>query len=342
MWRYAEMLPLVSNENRVSLGEGMTPMIPLDRIGNKYGYSNLWLKDEGQNPTGSFKARGLSVAISKTVELGVTHCVIPTAGNAGEAMSAYCARANIRATVVMPKTVPKVFKEECEQYGAELIIVDGLMDECSTQAQKISNRTGAFNLATMTEPYRLEGKKTMGYEIAEQMNWELPDLILYPTGGGTGLIGIWKAFHEMYKLGWLSEKEFPRMIAVQSSNCAPLVNWDHVWDHGYEDSIANGLVVPFPFARTMIHKVLRESRGYAISVTEDQIIDSMEEMSRTEGIPVCPEGASLWAALNDLDRNTDICRHEKILLLNTASGIKYGEALRNYRSESHNSLTHSM
>ena len=331
MWRYAEMLPLFDPSFRVTLGEGMTPILPLKRLSFEYGFDDLWVKDEGLNPTGSFKSRGLSMAISKARELGVTSCVIPTAGNAGGALSAYAAAAGMKATVIMPKETPLIFREECQYYGSELILVDGFIDKCGELAAEIQKKTGAFNIATMKEPYRLEGKKTMGYEIAEQMDWRLPDVILYPTGGGTGLIGIWKAFQEMISLGWIDDAKLPRMVVVQSSNCAPLIDLISgrpVDRTTYKTSIANGLVVPEAFGKDMIRKVIKESKGYALSVSDEQILDGVKEVSSKEGILISPEGAATWVALKDLVAKRIIAKEEKILLLNTGSGYKY---LENYR-----------
>ena len=330
MWRYREMIPLFSDQNRVSLGEGMTPIIPWSKLASKYGLENLAIKDEGLNPTGSFKARGLSMAVSKARELGVESCVIPTAGNAGGAMAAYCSLASMKATVVMPRNTPHVFKDECEMHGAELILYDGLIDECGHLAAKIATKNGAFNMSTMKEPYRLEGKKTMGYEIAEQLNWTLPDVILYPTGGGTGLIGIWKAFHEMIELGWIAPTKLPRMIAVQSSLCAPVYDLFNKRRgvKKYKMSIANGLCVPKAFGIDMIVKVLRESNGTVISVSEQKIIAGVGEIGASEGMVISPEGAATWEALKLMIKNGSVSRQEKILLLNTGNGFKYME---NYR-----------
>lgn len=222
MWRYKEVLPVFEEQHIISLGEGMTPILPLKRLRAKYDLPNLFMKDESRNPTGSFKARGLSAAISKAKELRVQTCIIPTAGNAGGAMAAYCAAAGMEAIVVMPRHTPQVFKDECELYGAKLELVDGLISDCARKVMQMKETIDCYDLSTMKEPYRLEGKKTMGYEIAEQFNWTLPDVILYPTGGGTGLIGMWKAFYEMQQMGWINEK-LPRMIAVQAENCQPIV-----------------------------------------------------------------------------------------------------------------------
>ncbi len=329
MWRYQEMLPVQNLQNVVSLGEGMTPVFPLKNIGSKYGFDQLWIKDEGLNPTGSFKARGISAAVSRAKELGVQACVIPTAGNAGGAMSAYCTTAGIKSTVVMPSHTPKAFQDECRFYGSELILVDGLIDSCGEIAAQIAEETGAFNMSTLKEPYRLEGKKTMGFEIAEQMNWELPDVIVYPTGGGTGLIGIWKAFAEMVDLGWVTDTHFPRMIVVQSSNCAPMVDFinGNKAYAPYGESKANGLAVPKAFGQDLIKQVVQESKGAAIAVDEESILQSALELSREEGISISPEGGATWAGLQDLVRSGTISKNEKVLLINTGNASKYIENL---------------
>ncbi|MTI29919.1 threonine synthase [Xanthovirga aplysinae] len=332
MWRYLEMLPVFEIKNIVSLGEGMTPILEMDRLAVKYGFSDLKMKDEGLNPTASFKARGISMAISKAKELGVTECVTPTAGNAGGAMSAYCAAAGMKATVLMPNFTPKIFQDECRFFGAEVILVDGMIDKCGEMSVQIQKETGAFNISTLKEPYRLEGKKTMGYEIAEQLNWELPDVILYPTGGGTGLIGIWKAFHEMMAMGWIPENtKLPRMVVVQSANCTPMVDMINGKEqnlNAYGESIANGLAVPKAFGEDLIHQVVKESKGMAVAVTEEQIMEGVKEICATEGICVAPEGAAVWMALRDLSQNGFISKEEKVLLLNTGSGYKTFEEYR--------------
>lgn len=327
MWRYREMLPVFEDENIVSLGEGWTPILKLDRLAAQIGLSSLKMKDESMNPTGSFKARGLSMAVSKAKELAVECCIIPTAGNAGGALSAYCAKAGMKAIVVMPRHTPEAFKKECRYFGAELIEVDGLISDCARKVAEIKVTKDCFDISTMKEPYRLEGKKTMGYEIAEQMNWTLPDVILYPTGGGTGLIGMWKAIHEMKELGWVGEK-FPRMIAVQSAVCNPIVRtWEGKQNNssGYKGdaTFANGLAVPNPFAEKLILNVLRESHGTAVDVTDDEIKKAMKEIAANEGLLICPEGAALLPALKKLLIEGTINRSEKILFLNTGSAYKY-------------------
>ena len=327
MWRYAAMLPIRDKDHIVSLGEGMTPMLSLKNLGYSHGFDQLWLKDEGQNPTGSFKSRGISMAVSKARELGVTDCIVPTAGNAGGAMSAYCAAAGIDATVIMPKNTPQIFKDECTLFGAKLMLVDGLIDQCGKEIARIKAQKDVYDISTMKEPYRLEGKKTMGYEIAEQMGWHLPDVILYPTGGGTGLIGIWKAFQELVGLGWV-EGKLPKMIAVQSEHCAPVVEAfqnKQIVPENYQSSIANGLAVPKAFGQDLIMTVLRESEGFATAIGEDDIMKGVKEITRTEGIMVSPEGAAIWKALLKLTKAGYVKRHEKIVLLNTGSGYKYFE-----------------
>ena len=327
MWRYAEMLPVSDEQNIISLGEGMTPIVSMNKLADQFGFSDLILKDESSNPTGSFKARGISVAISKAKEFGITNCIIPTAGNAGGALAAYCAKADIKCTVVMPRHTPQIFKQECELYGAELILVDGLINDCAKKASEINKDNDYFDISTLKEPYRLEGKKTMGYEIAEQLNWQLPDVIVYPAGGGTGLIGIWKAFQEMISLGWISDV-LPRMIAVQSAQCAPIlsalkdrVNWKN--DFTPKATIANGLAVPYPFGMDMMLQVLKESGGTAIAVEEKEIVVGVKEIAKTEGLILSPEGAATWKALLQLRDAGIISSSEKILLLNTGSGYKY-------------------
>lgn len=331
MWRYLEMLPVFDVENIVTLGEGMTPLQTLRTIPGLLGFDKLYWKDESQNPTGSFKARGLSAAISKAKEFGVERCIVPTAGNAGGAMSAYCAAAGIKATVVMPRHTPKIFKEECWMYGAELILVDGLINDCAAEAARIRETRDCFDVSTFKEPYRLEGKKTMGYEIAEQLEWSLPDVILYPTGGGTGLIGLWKAFQEMQALGWISGR-LPRMIAVQAANCQPVVStWNglqpNAKKYNGQPTIANGLAVPRPFAEPLMMDVLHQSNGHALAISESDIKKHMLLLARMEGILAAPEGAALIAALPQLLQEGLIHPDEHILLLNTGSGYKYLENL---------------
>ena len=327
LWRYFEMLPVKDMANIISLDEGFTPILSLKKLSDKYGYSSLQMKDESHNPTGSFKARGISVALSKAKELGINKFIIPTAGNAGGALAAYCAKADMECIVIMPSHTPKVFKDECELHGAKLITVEGLINACASKANEINENNEYFNISTLKEPYRLEGKKTMGYEIAEQLDWKLPDAIVYPAGGGTGLIGIWKAFNEMLELGWI-KGPLPKMIAVQPENCAPIKaalddpdNWQK--DFFPQPTIAHGLAVPFPFGMSLIKKTLAESNGEVITVTEKEIIDGISELAKTEGIFVSPEGSAAWKALAHLNQKGIIIDRNSILFLNTASGYKY-------------------
>jgi threonine synthase len=331
MWRYGALLPLLHEENKVTLGEGMTPMLNLPRLAARYELSSLLLKDEGQNPTGSFKARGLSMAVSKAKELGVDGCIIPTAGNAGVAMAAYCARAGLQAVVVMPRHTPQAFKEECYWYGAEVELVDGLISDCGARVRQRNANGALLDISTLKEPYRLEGKKTMGYEIAEQLNWQLPDVLLYPAGGGTGLIGIWKAFQEMKALGWLApDTALPRMVAVQAENCCPLLETylGHQANcHSYagKPTLANGLAVPHPLGEVLMLRVLRESGGTVVSVSEEDMLTGMRDLGQQEGLFVAPEGAAVWMATRQLLATGWLRRDEKVLLLNTGSGQKYME-----------------
>jgi threonine synthase len=326
MWRYAAFLPVLEEENRISLGEGWTPIHSLDKLSARAGLKKILLKDESVNPTGSFKARGLSVAVSKAKELGIRHCIIPTAGNAGGALSAYAAKAGIKATVVMPRHTPATLQEECRLYGAELILVDGLIDACGRKAKQVAAETGAFDMSTMKEPYRLEGKKTLGYEIAEQLNWQLPDLIIYPTGGGTGLIAMWKAFKEMKALGWLYG-QLPKMIIVQSEKCNPMIqmfeNGTIPADFAPEASIAYGLAVPSPFAKDMIQEVISESNGTAVTVSETEMADGIKEIAMTEGLLLSPEGSATYMGLKKLVEKDYITEDETVLLFNTGAWYKY-------------------
>jgi threonine synthase len=329
MWRYKEFLPVIDTSNIVTLGEGFTPILPLKNLQHLAGSNEVLWKDESGNPTGSFKARGIGAAVSKAKELGITTIVTPTAGNAGGALAAFAARAGIKAVVYMPRLTPKVFKDECHLYGAQLIEVDGNISDCGRLANEQATANGWFQVSTLKEPYRLEGKKTMGYEIAEQLNWQLPDVILYPTGGGTGLIGIWKAFDEMEQMGWIGS-ERPRMVAVQSESCDGIVQAFHgehtssvFVDGGF--TIANGLRVPKPYADKIILQVLRESKGTAMAISDAQMSMALKEIARHEGMLIAPEGAALWQAFKQLKATGWINEQEQVLLLNTGSGYKYLE-----------------
>jgi threonine synthase len=324
MWRYQEFLPVFEPENIVTLGEGFTPV----RLFEKFKNVDIYLKDESYNPSGSFKARGIGMAVSKAKELGVTQCIVPTAGNAGSALAVFCAKAGIKATVVMPSHTPAIFIQECKLHGAEVILMDGLISDCGKMVAEIKKETGAFDISTLKEPYRIEGKKTMGYEIAEQFNWQLPDVIVYPTGGGTGLIGIWKAFREMKKMGWI-EGKLPRMVAVQSEACQPVVKAYASFTgqkNEYDQpsaSVANGLAVPFPFGMDLMMEVLTESNGTAIALSEEEIIHANIEAAQQKGTLMAPEGAAVWKATQKLIDSGWIAANEKVLILNTGTGYKY-------------------
>src|ERR1700761_7008259 len=329
MWRYKEFLPVIDEKNIVTLGEGFTPIIPVEGLKNFTTDNEVFWKDESGNPTGSFKARGISAAVSKAKELGVQTIATPTAGNAGGALAAYAARAGMQAIVYMPKQTPKVFKDECRLYGAELVEIDGNISDCGKLVNEHALVNGWFQVSTLKEPYRLEGKKTMGYEIAEQFNWQLPDVILYPTGGGTGLIGIWKAFDELEQMGWIGSKR-PRMVAVQSQSCDGIVSAFQAGNYTSEFAdggftIANGLRVPKPYADKVILRVLRESNGNAITISDAEMSDALKEIARNEGMLIAPEGAALWQAYKKLKVSNWIKPGEQVLLINTGSGYKYLE-----------------
>jgi len=329
MWRYKEFLPVIDEKNIVTLGEGFTPIIPIENLENVTSGNEVFWKDESGNPTGSFKARGISAAVSKAKELGIEAIATPTAGNAGGALAAYAARADMKAVVYMPKLTPKVFKDECRLYGAEVVEVDGNISDCGRLVNEQSIINNWFQVSTLKEPYRLEGKKTMGYEIAEQYNWQLPDVILYPTGGGTGLIGIWKAFDELEQLGWIDSKR-PRMVAVQSESCDGIVKAfkDGKYTSEFADggfTIANGLRVPKPYADKVILRVLRESKGDALTISDAEMSAALKEIARNEGMLIAPEGAALWQAFKKLKASLWIQPGEKVLMINTGSGYKYLE-----------------
>lgn len=330
MWRYGPVLPPREQTSIISLGEGMTPLVRTRRLGQRIGAHQLWLKDEGLNPTGSFKARGLSCAVSMAVELGIRKLAIPSAGNAASAMAAYAAAAGIEAHIFMPRDVPQANFVECEAYGAHVTLVDGLISDCAKLVAAGAQREGWFDVTTLKEPYRLEGKKTMGYELAEQMDWQLPDAIFYPTGGGVGLIGMWKAFGEMEELGWIGSKR-PKMIAVQVEGCAPVVRAfekgaarSEFWENAH--TVASGLRVPKPLADFLILKAVRESGGTAIAVSDTELIDAGIQLAREEGLFIAPEGAACVSALEKLLNIGFLKRDEKIVIYNTGSGLKYLEA----------------
>jgi len=332
LWRYRELLPLRDDANLVSLGEGFTPLLPAKSLAGELGLKRLWIKDEAQNPTGSFKDRGLSLAISRAKELGVKKAAIPSAGNAGGSLAAYAARAGIEAHVFMPRDTPIANQIEVQQYGARLTLVDGLINDCGRIINERKTAEGWFDISTLKEPYRVEGKKTMGYEIAEQLNWTLPDVIIYPTGGGTGLIGMWKAFQEMEELGWIGSKR-PRMVSVQASGCAPIVK---AFGEGRETAepwqnaktVASGLRVPQAVADFLMLRALRESNGTALSVSDEEMIAEIPRLGRAEGIFFCPEGAACAAALRRSMQNGWVKPTDEVVLFNTASGLKYLDVLQ--------------
>lgn len=327
IWRWWEMLPVVDEDRRVSLGEGDTPVLKSERLGSELGVRNLYIKDESQNPTGTFKARGLAVAVARGLELGVETFVIPTAGNAGGALAAYTARAGREAHIYMPADTPKAIQSEVLASGANLHLVDGLINTAAQQANEIAKKNKWFDVSTFKEPYRVEGKKTMGLELAEAFDWRLPDVIIYPTGGGTGLVGMWKAFAELHELGWIDAKR-PRMVSVQSNGCAPIVRAFHSgaetaepWSNA--DTFATGICVPGAFADRLILKTLRDSDGTAVQVADKEILTAQQEMAQKEGIFAAPEGAATLAGLRKLIDQDWIKSDENVVLFNTGSGLKY-------------------
>lgn len=331
MWRYHELLPVSDNKFRISLGEGFTPLRKVDTLAGKLGLGNLYIKDESLNPTGSFKARGISAAISAALERGASEFAIPSAGNAAGALAAYAAEAGVSAHVFMPEDTPMAFKLECEYYGAEMELIDGLITDCGHIIQERKEKEGWYEVSTLKEPYRLEGKKTMGYELAEQCNWELPDVIIYPTGGGTGLIGMWKAFDEMEELGWIGSKR-PRMVSVQTEGCAPIVkafrnNMKSAEPWQNASTVVSGLRVPSAIGDFLILEALYESGGTAVAVSDEELIAYSKLMAEHTGIFPAPEGGATLAALIKLKERQWVKGDEKIVLFNTGSGFKYMEAL---------------
>ncbi len=328
LWRWREMLPVRSPQNIVTLGEGDAPVLKTNNLAATLKLKNLYIKDESINPTGTFKALGLSVAVSRAKELGVQTVVIPTAGNAGGALAAYAARAGVQAYVYIPESTPRANMIESIAYNAKVEVVDGLINDAAVLAQKRVAEEGFFDMTTFREPYRVEGKKIMGYEVAEAFGWSLPDVIIYPTGGGTGLVGMWKAFAEMEALGWLENDRKPRMVSVQAEGCAPVVRAfeageEHcqVWENAH--TLAYGLCVPKSFADKLILSALRESEGTAVSVSDDDIFNAQNELAVNEGIFAAPEGAATLAGLKKLVKRDWISPEEKIVLFNTGTGLKY-------------------
>src|SRR6266849_4865755 len=327
LWRYREVLPVEQEKNITTLGEGWTPLVHARRLGDQLEMRHLYIKDESLNPTASFKARGMAVAVSMAQELGARKLAVPSAGNAGSALAAYAAKAGLEAYILMPKDVRYANLIECQQCGARVTLVDGLITDCGRIVAERKEAEGWFEVSTLKEPYRIEGKKTMGYELAEQMGWELPDVVLYPTGGGTGLIGMWKAFDEMETLGWIDKKR-PRMFSVQASGCAPIVR---AFETGEKTAAefpnartrASGLRVPKAIGDFLMLKILRQSNGGAIAVDDEEMIRVTREVGRKEGLFVAPEGAACFAALKKLRASGKIDSGERVVIFNTGSGIKY-------------------
>ncbi len=326
MWRYSAVLPDVEP---VTLGEGLTPMLPSRR------YRNLLIKDEGLNPTGSFKARGMSAALTMARHYGLKKLAAPSAGNAGGALAAYAAAAGIEAYVFMPKDVPLANRLEVEACGAHLTLVDGLISDCGRMVAERKDREGWFDVSTLKEPFRVEGKKTMGYEVAEQMGWRLPDAILYPTGGGVGLIGMWKAFQEMEELGWIEPRKRPKMISIQASGCAPIIkaldeemSVSETWPNAH--TLAAGLRVPKAYGDFIILEIIRQSGGTAVAVSDDEIMTGVKELASTEGIFAAPEGAAALAAYQVLIEDGFLKESDRVVLFNTGSGYKYLDTFAEY------------
>ena len=332
MWRYGEVMPLEFGTEPLSLGEGMTPLLAPDRLREDTGCPWLFVKDESVNPTGSFKARGLSAAVNGALARGAQAFAVPTAGNAGGALAAYAALAGVPAHVFMPADTPEAFVLECHAFGATVTMVDGLIDECGRQVAARATENGWHNVATLKEPFRVEGKKTLGYELAEQMGFELPDVIIYPTGGGTGLIGMWKAFDEMERLGWIGSRR-PRMISVQAAGCAPIVR---AFEQGMDmatpwvdaHTVASGLRVPAAVGDFLMLEAIRTSGGEALAVSDSEMMDSSRRFARLTGVFPAPEGGATLAALDHLLATQRVDTDERIVLFNTGSGYKYLEAYR--------------
>ena len=324
LWRYREVLPLPASVEPVALGEGGTPLLRATKFADDV---DLWIKDESLNPTQSFKARGMSVAVSMAKHLGATKLAVPSAGNAGGALAAYAARARLEAHIFMPRDTPRANIIECRELGAHVTLIDGLITDCGAEIARRKADEGWFDMSTLKEPYRIEGKKTLGYELAEQLDWKLPDVILYPTGGGTGLIGMWKAFDEMEVLGWIDRKR-PRLFSVQASGCAPIVRAFEAGEKFAAEfpnahTIASGLRVPKAIGDFLILKILRQSNGGAVAVDDQEIVRVVRDVGSTEGLFVAPEGAACFAALKSLRRAGKIDIGERAVIFNTGSGIKY-------------------
>ena len=321
LWRYGELLPISDPTDIVTLGETMTPLIHTKRLGAKFGLTEVWVKDESRLPTGSFKARGLAMAVSKAKSLELTQLAIPSAGNAATALAVYAAAAGITAHIFMPQDTPAFNKETCQLAGANVTLIDGLINDAGKIVAERKTDEGWFDVSTLKEPYRVEGKKTMGFELAEQFGWELPDVIIYPTGGGTGIVGMWKGFAELEAIGWIGKKR-PRFISVQSAGCAPIVK---AWEEGAAEAtpwkdaqtVASGLRVPQAIGDFLILEAIRKSNGAAIAVTDDAIREAMQLLPTTEGLLTCPEGAATVAGLKQLVAKGMINPSERVVLFNT-------------------------
>jgi threonine synthase len=330
LWRYREVLPVENDNNIVSLGEGWTPLLRATRLARRVGIQDVFIKDESQNPTQSFKARGMATAVSMAKELGAKKLAVPSAGNAAGALAAYAARAGLKSYIFMPRDTPRANVVECEQTGAHVTLMDGLITDCGAEVARRKEKEGWFDVSTLKEPYRVEGKKTLGYELAEQMGWRLPDVIIYPTGGGTGLIGMWKAFDEMQRMGWISSKR-PRMVTVQAEGCAPIVRAFEEGNRFADEfpnaaTTASGLRVPKAIGDFLILDALRASGGTAVSVTDEELIAATAEIGALEGVFCAPEGAACLPALRKLIESGEVHKHESVVLFNTGSGVKYMES----------------
>ena len=330
LWRYREVLPVERDENIVTLGEGWTPLLRAPRLGARLGLAELYIKDESQNPTQSFKARGMTAAVSMALELGVKKLAVPSAGNAAGALAAYASRAGLEAHIFMPRDTPRANVVECEQTGAQVTLVDGLITDCGALIAERKEAEGWFDVSTLKEPYRVEGKKTLGYELAERLEWSLPDVVIYPTGGGTGLIGMWKAFDEMEAMGWIDGKR-PRMVTVQASGCAPIVRAFESGQRFADEfpnaaTTASGLRVPRAIGDFLILDALRASGGTAIAVTDEELIAATREIGAAEGLFCAPEGAACLPALKKLLQTGAVSKDERVVLFNTGAGVKYLES----------------
>jgi len=329
LWRYREVLPVKHEADIVTLGEGWTPLLPAPRLGAKHGLTRLFIKDEAQNPTASFKARGMAAAVSMAKQFGLRKLAAPSAGNAAGALAAYAARAGLEAFLFMPRDTPRANLIECEQMGAHVTLIDGLITDCGAEVARRKAAEGWFDVSTLKEPYRVEGKKTLGYELAEQLGWTLPDVILYPTGGGTGLVGMWKAFDEMERLGWIGKKR-PRMFSVQAEGCQPIVRAFNAGEKFAAEHVgartrASGLRVPKAIGDFIMLDALRRSGGGALAVTDEQMISCTREVGAAEGVFVAPEGAACYAALKALLAAGRVKPDETVVLFNTSTGLKYLE-----------------